>query len=574
MSGLGAPDGSALNSVALPNGGLAALTGPGAPGPSANRRGMSTLGPSTGRIVPCRNTEKVLLWGNRMTETDSAGCTLTAIPWIRTSAGPMTVREALLEAHDIDGLDVQLNGIQSGAHMRYLTSVAALVMRFQGHAGTAFSASAVDKALELLAVSSNVKDPVRPFLQIPAGTDAPKSGTDAPVKKLLPWMPADRAEAFWSDNTHPEALSATAAVLALVVHHHYSFGGNNKIAGRSCANGSPGIRYPGVGYTATEVLWRGTNLFQSILLNTPSSWVEGAGLPAWADAACKVSGRGAGKPEHPLWRATWGSNTAHCRWDESGRLIAVSTGGSPHLPPTMGAGKAAAKMWWDARNTEDTFYLYVDIEKKNAKGVVTGADRKAQRLDFGHATTDLAVEWNSKNLSAAVISRSRGTVMAPEGDDHQIMFLRHLVEGSASSPVVRRTEVLVSSPKKWIIDEDRAWAVADASLLVKAACAEVCKPFTMKGRLTAIRDRRTDVETAFWQKAAKPFEHFIINGSGDSVDPSVWPAVRTAALDAFDEVTASTPVSKLAPFIMTARNRVAWNLTQVLGLAPAKASAQ
>lgn len=502
-----------------------------------------------------------------MNNVHQRGCVLTSIPWIRTSGGPMTVRDALLSAHDTQGLDPRLKGIEAGALLRYLTVMTALVVRHQGRPGIAFNTDAVDEALALIAPYSNVLDPERPFLQIPAGDKKPKPGKEFPVKKLLPWMPADRAEDFWTDGAHPAQLAAADAVLALAVHHHYSFGGNNKIDGRSCANGSPGIRYPGVGYTATEVLWQGANLFETLLLNTPKTWVEGTGLPAWADPLCEVSKIGNGKPEHPLWRATWGSNTAMCNW-EGTTLTAVTTGGSVHRPPTMGEGKAAAKAWWDARNTEDTFYLYVDIEKKNAKGIVTSSERKAQRLDFGHSTTDLAVEWNSKNLSAAVISRSKGTLLSP--DDNQIMFLRHLVEGSASSPVVRRTEVLVSSPKKWIIDEDRADAVADASVLVKAVCAEVCKPFTEKGRLTALRDRRTDVETAFWQKVAKPFEHFIISGTGDSIDPAVWPAVRAAALDAFDEVTASAPVAKLAPYIMTARNRVAWNITQALGLAPQK----
>ncbi|HEX9228978.1 MAG TPA: type I-E CRISPR-associated protein Cse1/CasA [Arthrobacter sp.] len=503
-----------------------------------------------------------------MSDTRHAGCTLTTIPWIRTSTGPMTVRDALLAAHYTDGLDPRLNGIQTGAQLRYLTAVTALVIRHQGRPGKSFSTEAVDRALALIAPHSNVLDPDRPFLQIPAGNTPPKAGKEFPVKKLLPWMPADRAEDFWSDGVHPDRLDAADAVLALAVHHHYSFGGNNKIEGRSCANGSPGIRYPGVGYTATEVLWQGGNLFETLLLNTPSSWVDGTGLPAWADPSCKVSGNGAGKPEHPLWRATWGSNTAMCAW-EGTTLTAVTTGGSTHRPPSMGDSKVAAKAWWDTRNTEDTFYLYVDIEKKTAKGIVQSVERKAQRLDFGHSTTDLAVEWNSKNLSSAVQSRSKKMVRTP--DDEQIMFLRHLVEGSASSPVVRRTEVLVSSPKKWIIDEDRADAVSFASQLVKAVCSEVCKPFTDKGRLTAIRDRRPDIETAFWQKVAKPFEQFIISGTGDSIDPAVWPAVRTAALAAFDEVTSSAPASKLAPFIMTARNRVAWNITQALGLAPQKA---
>jgi hypothetical protein len=498
---------------------------------------------------------------------DPRGCALTAIPWIHTSDGLKTVRDALLASHTITGLDRQLNGIQTGAHLRFLTAVAALVLRYQRRPGAAFDIEAVDAALTLIAPHSNIFDPVRPFLQTPAKGNAPKPGKDFPVKKLLPWMPADRAEDFWSDSSHPDRLRAEDAVLTLTVHHHYSFGGNNKIDGLACANGSPGIRYPGVGYTATEVVWSGENLFETLLLNTPKSWVEGAGLPAWADPECAVSGSGAGRPEHPLWRATWGSNTAICSWDGTA-LTAVTTGGSSHLPPTMGVGKEARKAWWGARNAEDTFYLYVDIEKKNAKGVVVSSERKAQRLDFGHSTIDLAVEWNSKNLSSAIRSRSQAMVRTP--DDEQIMFLRHLVEGSASSPVVRRTESLLSSPKKWIIDEDRAYEVSDASVRVKAVLSELCKPFTEKGRLTALRDRRPDVETAYWQKVARPFEQFIINGTGDLIDPAVWPAVRTAALEAFDEVTASTPVSKLAPFIMTARSRVAMSITQVLGLAPQK----
>ena len=506
-----------------------------------------------------------------MADTVEQACALTGIEWIRSSGGPMTVRGALLQAHSIEGLQAGLNGIQAGAQMRFLTAVAALVIRFQGPPAGFFDEAAVDRALGVLAPLCNVLDPDRPFLQMGSGPGAPQPGKDVPVKKLLPWMPADRAEDFWSDGIQPSRLPLADAVLALVIHHYYSFGGNNKIDGRSCANGSPGIRYPGVGYTATEVLWAGTNLFETILANTPRAWVAGSGLPAWADPSCSVSGLGPGRPEHPLWRASWGSNTARCRWEESA-LTAVSTGGSAHLPPSMAAGKAAAKAWWDTRNTEDTFYLYVDIEKKNARGVVLSSERKAQRLDFGHSTTDLAVEWNSKNLSSALRSRSSGMVLPPRRGA-QIMFLRHLVEGSASSPVVRRTEVLVSSPKKWVIDEDRADAVSSASLLVKAACSEVCKPFSEKGRLAAIRDRRPEVETAFWQRVARPFEDFIINGAGDSIDPAVWPAVRAAALAAFDEVTSSAPVPKLAPFIMTARNRVAGALGEVLGLSRSKAAA-
>ncbi|WP_311380782.1 type I-E CRISPR-associated protein Cse1/CasA [Arthrobacter sp. ISL-28] len=495
---------------------------------------------------------------------------LRAVPWIRTSDGLRTVRETLLGAHRIAGLEPGLNGIEVGTFLRVLTSVASLVLRHQSSSACSFQTESVDAVLEMLSPASNLFDPEWPFMQTTHDGSGITSGPKAPVKKLYPWMPGDRAEEFWTGGSVAKEFDTTAATLALAVHYHYSFGGNNRIDGRACVNGSPGIRYPGVGYTATEVLWRGETLFETLLMNTPRSWVGGDGLPAWADPVCARSKGGPGEPEHPLWRATWGSNTAQCLWD-GGVLTAVSTGGSVYLPPTMGAGKEAAKAWWDHRNTEDTFYLYADIETKNAAGTVTSVQRRAQRLDLGHQETDLAVEWNAKGLSSAVRSRSKGTVRTP-GRGTQLMFLRHLVEGSASSPVVRRTEVLISSAKKWMVDEDRADAVADAASLVKAVCSELSKPFTVKGRLTALRDRRTDAETAFWLKVSAPFEDFIINGAGSAVDPAIWPLVRSAAIQAFDEVVSSAPGAKLAPFIMTARNRVSWNISQVLGLTGQRAA--
>lgn len=484
----------------------------------------------------------------------------------------MTVQDVLLGAHNIAGFDPELNGIEAGAQFRFLAAVAALVVRRQGGPLKTFAADAVLAVVDDLEPACHLFDAERPFLQAAHDGKGLTPGQKNAVKRLYPWMPADRAEGFWTRRAVAKEFPTADAALALAVHHHYSFGGNNRIEGRSCVNGSPGIRYPGLGYTATELLWRGTSLLETLMMNLPKAWVDGTGLPAWADPTCAVSQGVPGEPEHPLWRATWGSNTAQCLWSD-GALVAVSTGGSRFLPPTMRAGKEGAKEWWDLRNTEDPFYLYADVETKNAAGVVTAVQRKAQRLDFGHQETDLVVEWNAKGLSSAVRGRSQGTVKSPSRSAN-LMFLRHLVEGTATCPIVRRTEVLISSPKKWIIADDRARAVSQAAGLVKAVCAEVTKPFTLKGRLTALRDRRGDAETAFWRNVTAPFEEFIINGTGTTIDPAVWPRVRAAALDAFDEIAASAPGPKLAPFIMTARSSVARNVNGHIGLAAKPDTAQ
>lgn len=493
------------------------------------------------------------------------GCVLASVPWIRTSSGAVTVRDALIGARSIEGLDAELNGIETGATLRFLTAVVALVVREQDGPGTCLEPAAVDIVIARLSPFTDLYEPELPFLQLPVGRSTPKVSSETLPKKLLPWMPAHRAEAFWSGGAQASTLDPAAAALALAVHFHYSFGGNNRLDGLACVNGSPGIRYLGVGFTATEVLWLGPDLLATLLMNTPKSWIEGTGLPAWADRACVASRPpSVGRPEHPLWRASWGSNTARCRWDD-GRLTAVSIGGSPHRPPTMGTEKADAKRWWDLRNTEDSFYLYRDVEQRSAAGVVTRIERKAQRLDLGHAETDLAVEWNAKDLSSDMRSRSRGSLRTP-GREARIMFLRHLVEGSASSPVVRRTEVMISSQKKWMIDVERAATVSSASEMLRRVRTELCKPFSDRGTLTMLRDRRTDIETEFWHRVSRPFEDFIIHGSGAELAPAVFLEIRTAALAAFDEVTASSPLAKLAPLIWTARRRVAWNISRSLGL--------
>ena len=489
----------------------------------------------------------------------------------------VTVREVLIGAHHISGLDPRLNGIQYGSTVRILAHVAALVVRKQLAMSGArrfrddsFNEEAIDAALDELSPHTNLFDAEHPFMQLPVRDGA--MPTD-PVKKLLPQMPPDRAEQFWDRASGSSALPLADAVLALIGHSFYSFGGNNSLDGLKCINGSPGIRYPGKDYTATEVLWSGSSLFRMLTANIPQNWVDGSGLPAWADPDGKTACLDDPMVEHPLWRASWASNTARCAWSDT-ELLAAAIGGSPNRPPRMGTQKEQAKVWWDLRNADDPFYLYVTVEKRNKAGVLLSSERKAQRLDFGYAESQLAAEWHSKRLSSALKAHGNTRVMTPD-DDAQIIFLRHLVQGSASSPVIRRSEVMISERSRWQVSEERADAVAAAATIVKEVCSELCKPFSQKGRLGVIANRRGDVEAEFWSRVDQPFRKYILNSSADSasIDPEVWPAVREAALEAFDAVAASAPQAKLSLILMVARNRIGYNVSKVLGLLPQKTAA-
>lgn len=484
-----------------------------------------------------------------------------------------TVREALLQAHTFRGIDTSLNGVQFGATMRLLTSVAAVVIRHQDQRrpfnrfeDSKFEAGAIDAAIDELSKYADLFDTEHPFLQL---APDPKNPVTDPVKKLLPYMPPDRAEGFWAASGQANRLELSDAVLGLLVSYFYSFGGNNRLDGRACVNGSPGIRYVGKGYTATEIMWQGQSLFETLSHNIPNTWVGGIGLPAWADPRGTTALQDSKIAEHPLWRATWGSNTARCQWEGS-QLVAASVGGSPYRPPLMGQEKHEAKAWWDLRNTQDPFYLYHRVTVNGSKGGGGSAEPKAQRLDFGYGVTQLEAEWHSKNLSGALSGHSSHRAKNA-GSDTPLLFLRHLVEGSASSPVIRRSEVMVSDRSLWQVSDKRANAVAVASNRVKATMHELCKPFTRKGRLGALENRRNDVEAEFWSEVRGPFANYILNGSNDSyVDPQVWPEVLAAALRAFDTVVESVPHSKIAPKLSVARNRVSWHIAELLDI-PRKA---
>ncbi|QIK63594.1 type I-E CRISPR-associated protein Cse1/CasA [Leucobacter viscericola] len=503
---------------------------------------------------------------------------LKDVAWIRlfedaadgsTSTRCVTVREALLQAHIFKGIDTSLNGVQFGAISRFLFSVAAIVIRnqdprrpFSKFRAMKFSEAAIDAAINQLSEYADLFHPEKPFLQIAADLEIPVTSS---VKKLLPYMPPDRAEEFWSSSEQPRSLDLPEAVLALAINSYYSFGGNNRLDGRACVNGSPGIRYPGKDFTATEVLWHGGSLFDFICFNVPKSWVEGTGLPAWADPLGATALKDQKIAEHPLWRATWGSNTARCQWRDF-QMVAAAVGGSPYRPPLMGTEKHEAKKWWDLRNTYDPFYLYLPVKDTSGGKGASPMEVKAQRLDFGYGATQLEAEWHAKNLSAALRNHSQGRIMVDE--EAPLVFLRHLVQGSASSPVVRRSEILVSARSRWQISESRADAVSEASTKVKLVMIELGKPFSKKGRLAAIANRRGDVEAEFWAEVRVPFAHYIVNGSNDvSIDPNVWAEVREAALKAFDTVAQSVPHSKIAPALSIARNRVGHNIARLLNLA-------
>lgn len=225
-------------------------------------------------------------------ESPNINC-LTDVEFLPTSHGRLNVRDALLRAHKHD-FDITSSqpGFHFSSQVRLLAGIAAVVLRHEVKTpaellNLGLSEAAVDKALEELSAGAYLHDSQFPFMQRPAvNTSNPKDkatyvgpGTH-PVKKLSPAMPPNESEDFANLLTaSQERLSLEDAVMWLVTYHHLSVAGNNAYCGDKCVSGSPAMRFVGTENSATEVLWHGQSLLETLLMAIPQSWVKGTGLP-------------------------------------------------------------------------------------------------------------------------------------------------------------------------------------------------------------------------------------------------------------------------------------------------------
>lgn len=386
---------------------------------------------------------------------------LRDIPFLQTKDGSSTVFDVLKQAHlPQTQLDLTQPGYVVTAQLRLLSSVTAVVLRHTDLSVNklrkkGLPEEAIVEALKDLSSGTNPFDSTQPFLQRPVLP--PKTAKDnsrrigpghKPIKKLSPSMPPDEAEEYWDLLTsQKESMELTDALLALTVFHNLSMASNNSYDGDKCQMGSPAMRFVGAGYTATEVYINGDTLLDTLLFQIPMDWVEGTGLPAWADRTCTVSLDHATGQAHPLWAATWSSNAPACFWQDR-KLTGVRTGGIPEawfLKSEMGTTKELRKAWWDQRNTRDPFYLYIE----NSQG-----ELKVQRLDFGVDGTDLAVEWAAENKTQSLLNNLQGRVLDEAQQPFRLHFARHQISGNASSPNIRASENFVPDLSAWAFDID------------------------------------------------------------------------------------------------------------------------
>lgn len=474
---------------------------------------------------------------------------ILAIPWIWTTEGRLSPIDLLTRGHEIRGLDTERAGMEISATLRVLSPLFALTIRSltkgqsdpddlvpaTRHLRKGIPLDAVNEACAQLEPGAHLLGGRFPFMQL---KQAGKEPVEKSVAKLFPENPAEVAMRFWNLSSRaPERLAAADAIVALAIFHNFSPGGNSSLAGRKMLNGTPAFRYPGIGKTATEMVSTDKrSILNTLAMNVPKSWVWGTGLPAWADRPGEHSMQRDGLM-HPMWQATWSSNIAMCRWDEDMELTAVEIGGIPDewYHPTMGRSHEDRKAWWDMRNTQDPMYFYLPDKNKPDH-------LKAQRLDIGMPDTQLAIDWIEQGKAEHFQKRLSGDRIWQPQTPSPIMFLRHRIEGTATSPLIRASQVLVGNPEIWAPSESVRNEALKWVKFVLSLHSTVIQPFRRKHSkepdtavvLDGLESVKGDASTFFWRETTGVYERAMASiAESGSASASVVDEMISAAERAF-----------------------------------------
>lgn len=475
---------------------------------------------------------------------------LTEVKWLKTTQGAMTVREALTTP-GVE-LSMEVPGFVYGAQFRFLLTVAALLVR---RGGVAFTDAAVGKVCEELAPASDVFSPTNPFLQVSLGEllklslgeeaesfsltdDEGKSDEEliaelrekaglnrsTDVSKLYPHNlgPDDSPSLFWNLTPLSSRLSLEEAVLALVVFYFYGPGTNTYLLSGNrlkLTNGSSALHYQ----ESLEIIPQGSDLRESLLLSLPNSFVQGEGLPHWADRACTFS-----TVLDPLWSFSWAANTVHCHW-EGTELVGVVRGGVPplwsHFMALAPGEKEWPKAYHDLRKTSDPLYLY----KPNLKG-----ELKLKTYSLSTDPYFTIAQWHAEQLTQELLAKWQKNVL--DGSLLQnLVFLEHSTEGASSSFAIKYSKV-VKGFRDELFPQN-----AVAMNLISDRYSEVLKMrgklrglFTEKGTCSHLANRQRDVENHFWGEM-QDFTHSLIHEK--LTDEEVEEEIVRRAVKAFEKTS-------------------------------------
>lgn len=323
----------------------------------------------------------------------------------------LSLRDALVQAHELSGLADELLPVEREALLRLLESLAAVILHGADpddlEDDPRLHPELVDGFFTKHGDLFDLADRDKPLLQewhTPDPTDTDLAKTFQPIEQMHLRVPGGSSARWGLTDERRDAHDPAVLFVLLAVSWFHGKPSNAAGAhfyvptsGTKC---SPISGAPSGGPHDTVFHLVGDSLAESLLLNIPEAWLEEGALPAWLDQ--DATPRGLAKPGS-LWRCTWTANRALVRWDE-GRAVSFTRGLTRRPVPLVGVadadgGEGIAAVKNRAKAVASGDYCRVRHEKTSTKTVT-----KHVHANASLRSAEGFEKWYRDDLAASVHS--------------------------------------------------------------------------------------------------------------------------------------------------------------------------
>lgn len=474
---------------------------------------------------------------------------LTDVPWILSSKGNLTVRDALVQSSTLE-LDTNVPGIVYGAQLRFLMTLTPLIYERSGRSREPFTEEAVDNALATVAPKAELFDANDAFLQFPFTQWNNKGLTDP--AKLVPGAIDNQAE-FWGDAGMIDGTSLEENVRSLVVAYFYMPGVPTKINDLKLTNGSSALRYQ----ESIEIVPLGRNLAETLLMVTPKEFLRGSVIPYWArrqDGGVDASVWS----DNPLWGFSWWQNAIVCQWekdengDPTGVLQGIVRGGQPRdwwssYPNKIEYESGYAKLFHDLRSANDPLYHYrLDVKS---------GEKKMVRFSMRSDPYGAIARWHAENVSVELENKWSNNIRYSPSRLTNLLFLEHATEGASNAFSIRFSKVIVGYRDELLPENPPQ----DLDLLYGKVLEKrraFLGMFTENGTMKHIDSRRADAEDAFWDEFRDFMPRLLSENIGEK---ELLKALKDSSIRALNRVSSRRNTPTLEAHLKATNNISRWS---------------
>lgn len=331
---------------------------------------------------------------------------LIDLPWVLVidrhgQERVVSLRDVFLHADDLAGFSPSLAPVETEALLRFLTSIAALILR-KTDGETVTDPDAVNAIFTSVADRFNLLDPDIPFLQewhVPPGSVLATDKAILPMARLDLHYPGGSSQQ-WGLRERLRPVYTPTIPIYLVAKWMHGKPGNGAVPGIYAGKQIAGA--PSGGPADTSFHLFGPTLADSFLLNLPRQWLETVDLPAWLDQDVNPPADELADGSWPLWRATWTPNRPlilHDRGKFTGWVIGLTNRPIPSLGSTAANPVAAGKENAKLVNPSNRDYAHATVRTTRRDGTDTVTTVLAPE---NLASTEGFLDWYRKGFDAAL----------------------------------------------------------------------------------------------------------------------------------------------------------------------------